>query len=120
MTSSEWTYEDLVIASAGSEWPDAPPKGLASYAFAVDRHAKEVLLTAAFDGSVSDDDRDEIWAIEGAVGAQLPDDWQANTQIILLHDGGSAPLPQSITIFERGTAVNPKALRAEVHARHGR
>lgn len=52
MTSSEWTYEDLVVASAGSEWPDAPPKGLTFYAFAVDRHAKEVLLTAAFDGDV--------------------------------------------------------------------
>lgn len=120
MTSSEWTYEELVIASAGSEWPDSPPTRLVSYLVMVDRHAKELWLTAMFDGPVSDDDRDEIWAIEGAVGSQLPDDWQANTKFILRDEGGLVPSHQSIKIFERGTALNPKALRAEIHARHRR
>jgi hypothetical protein len=120
MMSDDWTYEDLVIASAGSEWPESPPKGLLSYSFSVDREAKEVWLTASFDGPIGDDDQDEMLAIEGAVGGQLPDDWQANTRIVLRGDSESALSDQSITIFERGTAVNPKALRVAVLNRHGR
>lgn len=119
MRSDDWTYEDLVIVTVGSEWPEPLPEGLFSYSFSVDRKARNVELIALFDKPVSDDDQDEIWAIEAEVGGQLFEDWQANTQIILLDGTGSPLSDQFITIFERGTAVHPKTLEREVRQRHG-
>jgi len=119
MKNDEWTHEDLVIVSVVEEWPRYPPKNLASYSFAVDRDARDVLLIAVFDGPITDDDRDEILALEGAVGGQIPADWQANTRLVLLDQETTAPGPSTV-IFQRGSAVTPNVLLAEVLSRHGR
>lgn len=120
MKNDEWTHEDLVIVSVGEDWPGSPPKNLVSYSFTVDRDAKDVLLIAVFDGPISDDDRDEILALEGAVGGQIPADWQANTRLVLLEEGEATAPGASTVIFQRGSAVTPNALVTEVLGRHGR
>lgn len=120
MKNDEWTNEDLVIVSVVEEWPMSPPTNLVSYSFAVDRDAKDVSLTAVFDGPISDDDRDEILALEGAVGGQIPADWQANTRIVRLDQGGTTAPGPSTVIFQRGSVVTPNVLLAEVLSRHGR
>lgn len=120
MTNDDWTYEDLVIVSVGEEWPRSPPPGLVSYSFSVDRDAKDILMTAVFDGPISDDDQDEILCLEGAVGGQIPDDWQANTLRVRLGQGEITTPGLSTVIFQRGSAVTPKDLLATVLRRHGR
>jgi hypothetical protein len=95
-------------------------EGAAFLSFSVDREAKDILFAAVFDGPISDDDQDAVWEIEWAVGAQLDDDWQANTQFVRLEEGGFSVPDRSITLFDREAGVSPKALRATVLIRHGR
>jgi hypothetical protein len=115
--TGDWTCEDLVISSVGSEWPRQSIPALRAYSFAVDRQAKKVWLKAHFDQPFGEDEQAAIWDIEGAVGSQLPDDWQANTEFEVL---ASAQEPSALAggfIYRRGDTETPRQ-RRERRLRH--
>ena len=90
------TWEEDIRWYAERDWPQNAVESLLAYCFVVDRAAKKVTLRAIFDHSPSDDEKDDIWALEGDIGVHFPDDWLVCTDL-----GGAD------VIYRRGDAMTP-------------
>lgn len=101
------TWEEDIRWYAERDWPQNAVESLLAYCFVVDRAAKKVTLRAIFDHSPSDDEKDDIWALEGDIGVHFPDDWLVCTNLEVIPSGQAADLGGADVIYRRGDAMTP-------------
>lgn len=107
MSPGKWTLEETITWSVEQEWPAITPQGLIAYSYAIDRPGKNVALIAHFDAAPSDDEKDDLWDVEGAVLAQLPDGWYTVTTFEILTPGQLPTLPPGAVLYRRGDKETP-------------
>jgi hypothetical protein len=96
------TWEERVRWYAEREWPDRAIETLLAYAFAVDRAAKSLRLRAIFDHAPSDQDKADMWELEGGIGVHFPDDWQVSTWFEIVHPSKGPDLGRDEVLYRRG------------------
>ena len=101
------TWEERVRWYAEREWPNHTVDGLLAYCFAVDRGAKRVRLRAIFDHAPSDQEKADMWELEGGIGVHFPDDWQVSTNFEMVSPGQAADLNGDDALYRRGDTMTP-------------
>lgn len=102
------TWEERVRWYAEMEWPEHAMEALLAYCFAVDRAAKTVTLRALFDHAPSDQEKSDLWELEGGIGVHFPDEWQITTKFEMLPPAKEADLGNVEFIYRRGDAITPR------------
>jgi len=108
MNPDKSALEETIAWSVEQEWPDITPQSLIAYSYAMDRPGMNVALSAHFDAAPSDDEKDDLWAVEGAVLAQLPDGWYTMTTFEILPPGQLPTLLPGAVCYRREDKETPR------------
>ena len=108
MNPNKWTLEEIIAWSVEQEWPAITPQSLIAYSYTIDRPGKNVALTAHFDAAPSDDEKDDLWDIEGAGLAQRPDGWYTMPTFEVLPPGQLPTLLPGAVLYRRGDKETPR------------
>lgn len=119
MTERTETWEERIRWYAEREWPDRAIQTLLTYCFAVDRAAKRVTLRAIFEQAPSDQDKADMWELEGGIGVHFPDDWQVTTKLEIVPPAQVPDLGSDEVLYRRGEAMTPRERLQQGHPDEG-
>jgi len=107
MNQPKTSWEDLVSATAGMEWPDQTPAALVLCSFRVDRAERLIHLLFQFDAALTNDELDDLSEVEGGILSHLPDEWQTRLKFQQISKGITPPPLPGGTIYRRGDVQTP-------------